>query len=280
MAGKTASGIGEHRLFIIIGVIVVAAFLFSILHGGSHSGGTGSNSESTQASASLIKEISSIPTSTFDTIGTGTATGKPQSITAPALTENNKPEIFYEGAEYCPYCATERWAMTAALSRFGTFSKLGVTESSSSDVYPSTQTLSYYHADYTSQYVSFVPIEVESNVSDGEGGYEPLQTPTSAEETLTSKYDAAPYLPSNEAGSIPFIDFGGKYLVAGATYNPGLLQGLSRSQIASDMHKPTSKVAQGADGATNALTATICELTNNQPATTCDPTIQQIEKSL
>ena len=38
----------------------------------------------------------------------------------PALTSGGKPEILYVGAEYCPYCAAERWAMVVALSRFGT----------------------------------------------------------------------------------------------------------------------------------------------------------------
>ena len=37
-----------------------------------------------------------------------------------ALTEAGLPEMLYMGAEYCPFCAAERWAMVMALSKFGT----------------------------------------------------------------------------------------------------------------------------------------------------------------
>jgi hypothetical protein len=32
--------------------------------------------------------------------------------------------MLYIGAEYCPYCAAERWPLVMALSKFGTFSNL------------------------------------------------------------------------------------------------------------------------------------------------------------
>ena len=54
------------------------------------------------------------------------------------------------GAEYCPYCAAERWAMAVALSRFGTFSDLRLIHSSSADIYPNTPTLSFYRSSYAS----------------------------------------------------------------------------------------------------------------------------------
>ncbi len=37
------------------------------------------------------------------------------------------------GAEYCPFCAAQRWAMVNAFSRFGTFTGLTTTHSSSTD---------------------------------------------------------------------------------------------------------------------------------------------------
>ena len=52
--------------------------------------------------------------------------------------------MLYYGAEYCPYCAAERWAIAAALSRFGTWSNLKITASSHTDVYAETHTFSYY----------------------------------------------------------------------------------------------------------------------------------------
>ena len=55
-----------------------------------------------------------------------------------------KPELLYMGGEYCPFCAAERWAIAAAVSRFGTLSGLHFIHSSPTDVYPSTPTLSFY----------------------------------------------------------------------------------------------------------------------------------------
>ena len=45
---------------------------------------------------------------------------------APPLTSDGKPLVVYIGAEYCPFCAAERWPMVVALSRFGTFSGLQI----------------------------------------------------------------------------------------------------------------------------------------------------------
>ena len=74
----------------------------------------------------------------------------------PPLTINGKsPAILYYGAEYCPYCAAERWAMTAALSRFGTWSNLKITASSHTDVDAETNTFSFHGASFTSPYITF-----------------------------------------------------------------------------------------------------------------------------
>jgi hypothetical protein len=81
------------------------------------------------------------------------------------MTLNGKsPAMLYYGAEYCPYCAAERWAMTAALSRFGTWSNLKITASSHTDVDPETHTFSYYGATFTSPYIAFAGIERYSNI--------------------------------------------------------------------------------------------------------------------
>jgi hypothetical protein len=176
------------------------------------------------------------------------------------------------GAEYCPYCGTERWAMAEALSRFGTFSGLRFIHSSASDVYPSTPTLTFYKATYTSKYVTFTPVE-ETTVSK-----QPLQTPTAAQEALVTKYDVPPN--TTENGSIPFVDFGNKFMLSGDQYNPQLLQGKTWAQVAAALQDPSNPIAQGADGAANTFAAAICKLTNNMPATACTPTVQAIEGTI
>ncbi len=48
-------------------------------------------------------------------IGKGTNVGALiPTMGQPALTSGGKPQIVYMGAEYCPYCAAERWAMVVA----------------------------------------------------------------------------------------------------------------------------------------------------------------------
>lgn len=271
------------RFTIMIIVIIIAVFGFLILQKSPPSTIPVNNENSagnSVAPAIAVKQVTSVSATTLNSIGLGTANAFPKKINAPAITNNNKPEVFYEGAEYCPYCATERWSMIVALSQFGTFSNLKATHSSSSDVYPNTQTFSFFNSSYTSKYISFVPIEIYTNIPNGNGGYTVLQTPTNSQNNLVSKYDAAPYVPASEAASIPFIDFGGKYLTVGATYSPTVLQGKTISQIAASLSNTSSPIAKGVNGAANAMIAAICSLTNNQPTNVCNGFIQAIEKSL
>ncbi len=196
------------------------------------------------------------------------AVGSPSSVVFPSRVGNGtgtmlrgadgKPLITYIGAEYCPYCAAERWALAVALSRFGTFSNLSGTHSSGADVYPDTQTLSFYGSTYTSPYVDFQAVEEASNQQVG-GTYQTLQTPTAAQSALMAKDDPQ--------GSIPFLDIANRYVVTGSSFSPQVLQGLSRSQIAAQLADPSSAVAQAIDGAANAITAAITAVTGNQPGT-------------
>jgi hypothetical protein len=71
-------------------------------------------------------------------------------------------------------------------------------------------------------------------------------------------------------------DLGNKYVISGASYNCALLQGKTWSQVAV-LHDPSSPIAQGADGAANYLTAAICKLTGNQPASACTPVGTSLE---
>jgi thiol-disulfide isomerase/thioredoxin len=272
----------RNRMFLTIGsilgvVVIVVAFLFiKALHKGGSSGSSGGVA-GTALPASVIKDITSVPSTTLSAIGSGGAYAKTVStVTAPALTSGGKPEIVYMGGEYCPYCATERWAMVQALSRFGTFSGLHGIHSSSTDVYPSTPTLTFYGSHYTSKYLTFTPVETAGLTQNST-----LQTPTSAQSKLFSKYDYPPYVQSSEEGAIPFIDLGGKYLIHGAQYNPQVLQGKTWAEVAAALSDKSTAIAQGADGAANILTATICKVTGNQPANVCStPTITSLQGKL
>ena len=260
-----------------IGAVIVLVIVLILVQSPTSSN---TNVSYLNASSSVVKAVTSIASSEYDQVGSGSSNNPPHPITANALTNNNKPELLYVGAEYCPYCATERWAMVAALSRFGNFSNLNFTTSSSTDVFPSTNTFSFYGSTYSSQYLTFVPVEQYSNQHQG-AGYTTLQALTSQQQSLFNTYDSPPYVSSSIAGSIPFIDFGGKYLIVGATNSPQVLQNLSWQQIASKLSNPNDPVTKGVLGSANLISATICKMTNNQPANVCSSTgVSKIESTL
>ncbi len=234
----------------------------------------------TALSSSVAGSLSSVSAATFATIGAPSGITLPNRVTGTSVSRDaqGKAVVTYIGAEYCPFCAAERWALSVALSRFGTFSDLSGTHSSSTDVYPDTQTLSFYGSHYTSPYIDFQPVEETTNQPDG-GGYATLQVPTAAQNTLVSRYDVAPY--ASEPGSIPFVDIGNRYVISGASYSPAVLQGVTLDQIAADLDDPSSPVAQAIDGTANAVTAALCSVTGNQPSAVCDsPVIVALAKKM
>ncbi|HKS99952.1 MAG TPA: DUF929 family protein [Rugosimonospora sp.] len=257
----------------VVAVVLVALGLLVVVKlAGRHTGkpsAAASAASAAPADAAVTAAVTSVAATVLDQVGTGKVTALPAATSGQAvLTDGTKPLIVYLGAEYCPYCAAERWAVVVALSRFGTFSNLGQTHSSSTDVYPDTQTLSFHGATYTSQYLAFQGVEMQSNVPEG-SGYTTLDTPTAQQQQLLAKYDAAPYVPASAAGSIPFLDFANQSIVSGASYSPQLLQGRTAAQIATALSDPASDIAQAVDGTANAFTAQLCALTRNQPATVC-----------
>lgn len=246
-----------------IGLVLVVIVAFIIVKAvGSGSGAPAASGKT----GKVVAAVTSIPPSVFDKVGLGSVDAKsaPQPIPGShTLTADGKPKVLYVGAEYCPYCATERWPVVAALSRFGTFSNLGTTSSTPNDRYPNTPTLSFHGASYSSKYLSFAGYETQ----DRQGA--PLDQLPKQDKQVFQTFDFPPYVPANSGGSIPFIDVGGKYLVVGASYDPGVLQNKSHLEIAQAMQDPSSDVAQGAVGTANLMTARLCTLTHQQPANVC-----------
>lgn len=153
------------------------------------------------ASPTVLKNVNQVNPAVLAAVGTGDVQNPPKPISGspPVLKgPTGKPEFFYFGAEYCPYCAAERWPVVVALGRFGTFSQLYKTASASDDTSPNTPTFSFYHSSYTSQYIDFVAVETQGNQRDSSGNYPTLQTPTAEQQQLVAKYDSS--------GGIPFVD--------------------------------------------------------------------------
>jgi hypothetical protein len=180
----------------------------------------------------------------------------------PELAVHGKPELLYMGGEFCPYCAAERWAIAAAVSRFGTLTGIRFIHSSPADIYPNTPTLSFDGTTYVSRYLDFVPVEWYGEQPDPSTPFRHvyLQHPTSQQLRLFGEF---------AANSIPFVDIGNSYLVAQTQYLPSDLANLSWAQVAAAMHTPSSTVGQDIDGAANVITAAICQLTQQQPRDVC-----------
>jgi hypothetical protein len=214
------------------------------------------------ADPAVAQQVTSVPTATFNKVGTGTATGLKVISGQPALTKGGKPELLYMGGQYCPFCAAERWAIATAVSRFGTLSGLSFIHSSPTDVYPSTPTLSFDKSRYTSKYLAFVPVEWFGEKTDSHTpfGHVYLQHPTPQEQALFTRYSG---------GSIPFLDIGNRYLLPQVQYLPADLAHLSWAQVAAAMRDPSSMVGKDIDGAANIITAAICKLTHGQPPSVC-----------
>jgi hypothetical protein len=232
---------------------------------------------STRASTAVVAAVTGVPTAVWQQVGLGTATGLPTKISGPALTKAGKPVILYIGAEFCPFCAAERWAVVNALGRFGTWSNLGATSSASQDQYPNTPTFSFHGATFSSPYIAFEGVETTTNQRLSSGGYQPLETPTTNQAALQKQYGTD----SSGNQSIPFIDFSNQYRILGASYDPTVLQGSARDEIAANLTDPKNAATQGILGSANAITAAICRATKDQPRTVCsNTTIQKIEKQL
>lgn len=257
--------------FASIGVVVVIVLVFVIVT----VTGNGGKSNSTKqlipdpvpAPASLVAEVTGVSPAVSASVGTGVQVSAPTVLkNEPKLTgAGGKPEMLFIGAEFCPFCAAERWSMVLALSHFGTWSGLQTTTSSLWDTDPGTATFTFRDATFTSQYLDFVSVEHETNDNFGSGTRKLFQPLTAAESNLWQKYSQQ----AGETTGYPFIDFGNKAVVLGPSYDPAILAGLDQQEIAAKLKTPSDPVTEGIVGTANYLTASICAMTGNQPASVC-----------
>jgi len=249
-------------------VVVVVGVIIGVSLSGSGGGGTKAHSSDSYALPSyLVKQVTAVPVGTMVALAKAEPaadTSAPQKLpaSAPPLTSGGKPEVLYMGAEYCPFCAGERWALVMALSKFGTFSDLRGTTSSSTDVYPLTPTFSFYGSSYKSSYLSFAPVELETTNEN-----QTLQNPTPQQTNLISKWDVAPY--TTEAGAIPFIYMGGKYILTGIQFDASKLSGMQFATAASYLTSGKNATSKAVEASAAYLVGDFCALTHGQPGSVC-----------
>jgi Domain of unknown function (DUF929) len=256
----------------VVAVALVAIVVVNQLGGNSTAAGGNVSQPVSQTVATAIESTGS---GIADTVGTG---GQPGSLTRLSGStvlrgSDGKPLVVFVGAEYCPYCAAERWVIVNWLSRFGQFQNLTEIESSSTDVFPDTNTFSFHGASYSSAYLDFSSAELYDRSGNS------LETPSAQVSSVFQTVDQPPY--TSQKLGFPFIDIAGLYTLYNTSYSPQLLQGLSWDQIAAKLSNPNDPVTKAIIGNANYMTAATCIATGNQPASACSsPTISSIEKTL
>ncbi len=240
---------------ILVALLAVGLLITGfVVYTRSQAGGQHPGQESADGS-SVVAKLSGVRPALLDQVGAGGTKSTLKAISGPPLTgSGGRPQILYIGAEYCPYCAAERWSLTVALSRFGRLQGVKLTRSGSTDVFPDTATLSFSQATYVSSYIDFVAVET----ADRQG--QPLQSPSAQQQQL---------LTTHGGGSIPFLDFAGQRVQIGSGFPPDVLANRSQDEIASSMTAGDGPLAQTVLGHANVLTAAICGSTAGQPAEVC-----------
>jgi Domain of unknown function (DUF929) len=282
---ETPKARNPKRIFLTIGpivlvvVVVVVLVVVSAVHKSPTQKLTPPLAHSEQPS--LLMKVAGVPESVFNQVGLPSEISNyAQKVKGQRpLRQGGLPVMLYVGAEYCPFCAAERWAMVMALSKFGSFSNVGTTSSSTADFAPDTPTFTFYKSTYKSNYLVFQPYELATNMPAAAGsqcnvgGYACLDTSISK-----TDYDI---FENVGGGSFPFMDFGNLVAQSGAGFEqqPLALQGLDWDQVASQLYESNSAVAQAEDGSANYLTAAICVMTGNQPSSVCSvPYVSQAQK--
>ena len=236
-----------------IGVVAVAVALVG--GGGSAGGGDGAPSPA----------VGSPPTEAL------AALGEVERVSDAPLLDDGRPILFFMGAQYCPFCAAQRWALIEATSRFGVWSGVEPFASPAGmDGFSSVPTYDLTAARFTSDVLSVRTKEI----ADASGGR--LQDLDDVEAGLVDAF--------NPRGSVPFIaatGTGGQYTIDLA-YSPGLLQGDDFDEIRQAVGAGEDSAAVRAiSGQADAITAVLCTLTGGQPASACGtPVVTELMRRL
>jgi thiol-disulfide isomerase/thioredoxin len=169
-----------------------------------------------------------------------------QTASGAPFTDNGKPVVVYIGADFCPYCAAERWALVISLSRFGNFSNLHYMTSANDEGDYATFTFS--GSTYSSKYISFQPFEQETRDQ-------------SQKDSVPSNYTA------EFDNSYPYVNFGNSFILHTLIPDPQILSNKNWTQIFTDISTSDSSGQTIQEGA-NAITALICKILPTSDAST------------
>ena len=164
----------------------------------------------------------------------------------PLKQSSGKPLLFFMGAGFCPYCATERWAIVRALNNFGSWHGLIETTSAGHDEkYLNIPTLDFSRAKYTSDYVDFIGRETADR------NFEPQQELDEKDYEIIDAF--------NPDQVIPFLLIDGRFMQVGSGYSPQLLEGMDHAKVMTEIENPVSSLSKAVKTETDIIVALICK---------------------
>ena len=153
--------------------------------------------------------------------------------------------VFFMGAEFCPYCAAERWAIVRSLQKFGQWDGLKQTISAARDEpFLNLPTYDFTKATYTSPHIEFVPREIKDRE------FRPLQKLLKTEEKLLRKF--------NPKKEIPFLLVGGRFAQIGSGFAPKIFIGHTFRQTETELKKVESEIRKTIDDEANIISVLLC----------------------
>src|SRR3954471_475821 len=165
-SARTRTARRRRLLMVLAPIGVVAMVLTAFIAVRAGGGNDHSGKKSSAAAAAVVAQVTNVPATTLNAVGAGAGTQNSAltRITGAALTANGKPRVLYIGAEYCPFCAAERWAVIVALSRFGTWSGLEYSYSGPSpEVFPGPATFPLPGPKYPSDVILLPGRQAQTN---------------------------------------------------------------------------------------------------------------------
>lgn len=98
--------------------------------------------------------------------------------------------------------------------------------------------------------------------------YTVLQRLTAAQQAIFGRYD--------NLKAVPFTDFGNRYALTGSSFSPDVLEHETWGQVTAALNNPHGIMGRSILGTANYITAAICQLTGDQPATACTPAVRSL----
>jgi hypothetical protein len=170
----------------------------------------------------------------------------------------DRVRVFFLGAQFCPFCAAERWALVGALERFGTLTGyVPQTHTSGVAGFRLVPTYDLRNAAYTSQYLNYSGKEIFDKDN------APLDTLDADEQAIINRFDPE--------AKFPFLMINGQYVQTGDSgFSPGVIDALDFDTLHGQL------VSGEQNDATNAITAEVdlitrylCNSTGGEPVEAC-----------